>query len=334
MNVTIPRRTAFAAMLAAPAIVAARRPTAAQTPGWAPTRPIRIIVPFAPGQANDIFARLLAEKAGELRWPQQRVIVENRAGAGGAIGMQAAAGAPPDGHTLAFGSLATFAINPAVMRNLPYDVERDFVPVVRVFEGSLVLVVPARSGPADVPGLVARLRGQQGLNYASSGPGSTQHMTAELFLQGLGVRATHVPYRGSGPAMTDLASGAVDFAFESLAAAMPLVQSGLLRPLAVTAPARLPALPDLPTVAEAAGLANFSSRGTGGLLAPARTPAPAVKALFEGFAAALVDPALVQRVTEANLPPIAEGPEPFGAFIRAELAKWREVARRGEIVLD
>ncbi|MBR0664962.1 tripartite tricarboxylate transporter substrate binding protein [Roseomonas hellenica] len=332
MTTPMPTRRGFtAAILAAPALLAGPgRGRAAE--GWAPSRPIRIVVPFTPGQANDIFARLLAEKASELRWPQQRVVVENRAGAGGTIGMQAVAQAAPDGHTLVFGSLATFAINPAIMANLPYDPERDFLPVTRIFEGPLLVVVPARGPDRDLAGLAARLR-TGGLTYASSGPGTTQHLSTELFLQGIGARATHVPYRGSGPAMTDVAGGAVDFAFESAAAAQPLVASGMLRALAVSSARPTPGL-DLPTVAEAASLPGYAVNGSGGVLAPARTPAATIAALHEGFAAAMADATVRARVTEAGTIPLAEGPEAFGRFIRDERRKWAEVARRGAIRIE
>lgn len=324
----ITRRAALP-LLAAPALLS--RPADAQAP-WTPTRPIRVIVPFPPGQANDIFARLIAEKANEGRFGTGRLVVENRAGAGGTIGMQAVATAAPDGYTLGFGSLATLAINPAIMRNLPYDVERDFVPLLRVFEAPLVLAVPARGPFGDLPALIRRAR-EGGLTYASSGPGSTQHMGAELFLQAIGARATHVPYRGSAPAMTDLAAGAVDFAFESTASAGGMIRSGLLRPLAVTTPAREATLPDVPTVAEAA-LPGFSVRGSGGFLAPARTPAPVLEALYEGLSAAANDPGVRARVAETGTTALAEGPAEFAAFIRAEAAKWREVARAADIRLE
>jgi tripartite-type tricarboxylate transporter receptor subunit TctC len=213
------RRCAVSGLLAIPTLLTAAglagggvRPARAQAHpdnGWTPTRPIRIIVPFPPGQANDILTRLIADKAAELRWSQYRAVVENRAGGGGTIGMQAAAQAAPDGHTLVFGSLATFAINPAIMRNIPYDVERDFAPVIRVFEGALLLVVPARGPDVDLAALVRRLRGvgREGLTYASSGPGSTQHMAAELFLQGIGARATHVPLYVTGSSADAISAG-------------------------------------------------------------------------------------------------------------------------------
>ena len=337
MPPTMISRRVAAALLAPPLLTAAGlaggggRPATAQ-PHRFPTRPIRIVVPFPPGQTNDIFARLLADKATELRWRDTRVIVDNRAGGGGTIGMQAVARAAPDGYTLAFGSLATLAINPALMRNLPYDVEREFVPVLRVFEASLLLVVPA-AGPSDVEALLRQSRGGR-LTYASSGPGSTQHMASELFLQRAGVRATHVPYRGSSQAMTDLVAGAVDFAIEAVAVALPLVQAGQLRGLAVTSSERVPQLPSVPTAAEAAGMPGYVAVGSGGLLAPAGTPPEAVQILHDGFRAALADQAVQQRFTDLACSPVNESAAAFGAFIRAERAKWQEVARRGDITLD
>ncbi len=331
----LPRRRALgraaASLLAAGPLAVGSRRAAAQ--GRFPDRPLRIVVPFPPGQANDIFARLLADKASDLRWPQHRVVVENRSGAGGTIGTAAVVQAAPDGHTLVFGSLATLAINPVISRNIPYSVTRDLAPVIRVFEGSLLAVVPARGPDADLAALARRARGG-GLAYASSGPGSTQHMAAELFLQGIGARATHVPYRGSGPALTELAAGAVDFAFESAQAALPLVRGGQVRALGTTSPNRLAALPEVPTVAEAAGLPGFAVAGSGGLLVPARTPEPVVEALHEGFAAAMADAGVRARFAEIGATPLSEGPAAFAAFIRDELAKWRDVARRGDIAID
>ncbi len=331
-SIRAPRRALIVATLALPALRrAGAQPQTA--PGWTPSRPIRVIVPFPPGQANDIYARLIAEKTGDLVWPQHRMVVENRAGAGGTIGMEAAAQAAPDGHTLVFGSLATLAINPAIRRNLPYDPERDFTPILRVFEGALVLVVPADGPDADLPALIARAR-REVLDYASSGPGSTAQMASELFLQGIGAGASHVPYRGSTAALTDVMAGAVDFAFESTAAAMPLVRQGLLRALAITSATRQDGLAEIPTVEEAAPLPGYAAYGAGGFLAPARTPAAVIAALHEGLATAMEHPAVGARIRETGAVPLAEGPDGFATFIRRELDKWREVAQRGGIRLD
>ncbi|MBI0436181.1 tripartite tricarboxylate transporter substrate binding protein [Roseomonas sp. KE0001] len=324
-------RRGLAAVLAAPALLAAARPARAAQP-WTPSKPIRIVVPFTPGQANDIFARLLADKASELSWPQARVIVENRAGAGGTIGMQSVAQSPPDGSTLVFGSLATLAINPAVMSNVPYDPERDFLPIIRIFEGPLVVVVPGKSPDRSLADLVRRIRSGN-LTYASSGPGTTGHLGTELFLQGLDARATHVPYRGSGPALTDVSSGAVDFSFESAAATQPLIASGMLRALAVSSADRVPGM-DLPTVAEAAGLPGYSVSGSGGVLAPAKTPPDVVAGLHAGFARAMTDAKLRARIAEASTRPLSEGPQEFARYIHDERQKWAEVARRGNIRIE
>ncbi|WP_424134974.1 Bug family tripartite tricarboxylate transporter substrate binding protein [Roseomonas chloroacetimidivorans] len=322
------RRAAMGALLGLAGLSAMPRAFAQSYP----SKPIRIIVPFPPGQANDIFCRLLADKASEGRFRANRVVTENRPGAGGTIGMQAVARSAPDGYTLGFGSLASLAINPAIMRNMPYDAERDFVPVIRIFEGPLILVVP-KDGPRDVPELIRKLQAG-GMNYGSSGPGSTQHMGTELFLQSIGAGATHVPYRGAGPMLADLMAGSLGFAMESAASTLPLVREGQLRALAVTSAARRPQLPEVPTLAEAAGLAGFTVLGTGGIVAPAGTPAPVVQILGETLMEAMVDPALRARFDEQGTTPLAEGPAEFAAFLRKEQAKWKGVAERGNIVIE
>lgn len=297
-----------------------------------PSKPVRIIVPFPPGQANDIFCRLIADKISETRFRANRVVTENRAGAGGTIGMQAVARSAPDGYTLGFGSLASLAINPAIMRNMPYDAERDFVPVIRIFEGPLLLVVP-KDGPRNVVELIRKLKAG-GTNYGSSGPGSTQHMGTELFLQSAGAEATHIPYRGAGPMLTDLMAGSLGFAMESAASTLPLVREGQLRALAVTSLARRPQLPDVPALAETPGLAGFTALGSGGIVAPAGTPAPVLQTLSDAFTEAMQDPALRTRFEEQGTTPLAEGPEDFAAFLRAEQAKWKRVAQRANIAIE
>lgn len=326
--VTLSRRNAAQLLLAAAGIVAAPR---AYAQAW-PSRPVRIVVPFPPGQANDIFCRLLADKASEGRFRANRVVTENRPGAGGTIGMQAVARAAPDGYTLGFGSLASLAINPAIMRNMPYDAERDFVPVIRVFQAPLVLLVP-RDGPRDVAELVRKLKAG-GMNYGSSGPGSTQHMGSELFLQGIGAQAQHIPYRGSGPALTDLMAGSLGFVMESTASAIPLVRDGQLRALAVTDTARRPQLPEVPTMAEATGLQDVTTFGSGGIVAPAGTPTAVIETLYAAFGEAMRDPTVRARFEEQATTPLADGPAEFAAFLQAEQAKWKGVAERGKIVIE
>ncbi|WP_338662413.1 tripartite tricarboxylate transporter substrate-binding protein [Pararoseomonas sp. SCSIO 73927] len=325
---TLSRRGAAKLLLAAAGIAAAPR---AFAQAW-PSRPVRIVVPFPPGQANDIFCRLLADKASENRFRANRVVTENRPGAGGTIGMQAVARAAPDGYTLGFGSLASLAINPAIMRNMPYDAERDFAPVIRVFQAPLLLLV-SKDGPRDVAELVRRLRAG-GMNYGSSGPGSTQHMGSELFLQGIGAQAQHIPYRGSGPVMTDLMAGSLGFVMESTASAIPLVRDGQVRALAVTDTARRPQLPEVPTLEEATGLTDVTTLGSGGIVAPASTPPAVIETLHEAFGEAMRDPAIRARFEEQATTPLAEGPAGFAAFLRAEQSKWKRVAERGKIVIE
>jgi tripartite-type tricarboxylate transporter receptor subunit TctC len=315
------------------ALLLAALATPALAQGRFPDRPIRIIVPFPPGQAVDILARILAERAGALRWSQHRVVVENRPGAGGTIGTATAAQAAPDGHTILFGSLAGLAVNPAIMRSLPYDAERDFAPIIRVFEGALLVLVPAASPHQDLAALLAHLR-RGGVTYGSSGPGSTQHVGTEFLLQATGITATHVPYRGSGPALTDLVAGSIEMVLESVTSATPLIRAGQVRALATTSAARLPAFPNVPTVAEAAGLPGFQVLGAGGLLAPARTPQPVIEELHAGFAAAMAEPQVLERFAQLGTVAVSEGPETFGSFLAGERAKWREVARRGNINLE
>ncbi|MCR0985194.1 Bug family tripartite tricarboxylate transporter substrate binding protein [Roseomonas populi] len=322
------RRNAAKLILAGAGLAAAPRAFAQAYP----SKSVRIIVPFPPGQANDIFCRLLADKASEGRFRANRVVTENRPGAGGTIGMQAVARAAPDGYTLGFGSLASLAINPAIMRNMPYDAERDFAPVIRVFQAPLVLLVP-KDGPRDVAELIRKLKAG-GMNFGSSGPGSTQHMGSELFLQGIGASATHVPYRGAGPMLTDLMAGSLGFAMESTASAIPLVRDGGLRALAVTDTARRPQLPDVPTLAEATGLRDSTTYGSGGIVAPAGTPPAVIEALYEAFGEAMRDPTVRARFEEQATTPLAEGPQAFSAFLKAEQAKWKGVAERGKIVIE
>jgi tripartite-type tricarboxylate transporter receptor subunit TctC len=308
---------------------AARAQNAAET---FPNRPVRFVVPFPPGQAADIFARLMADELSR-RWPQ-RVVVENRAGGAGSVGMEAAARSEPDGHTLCIGTSGTLGINPSVQPRLPYDAERDFAPVTNIFTVPLVVVAHPSFEGKDLAGLIAAARARPGeLPYASAGPATAQHMTGEMFAYRLGLKMSHVPYRGSGPAMSDLVAGNVPVMFDSLASALPHVQAGRIRPLAVTSRARVPQLPEVPTVAEAA-VPGFEAAGWSGIVAPAGTPPAILRRINADAVAVLRDPAVAARMMEMGGFPAPGTPAEFGAFIRAEIAKWREVAQAAQVRLD
>lgn len=320
-------------LLAAPLLIAAPaavRPARAQADAW-PTRPVRMIVPFPPGQAADIFARIVADQLS-ARWPQ-RVFVENRAGGAGAIGLDAGARAAPDGYTLTIGTSGTLGINPSVMANLPYDPIRDFAAVSNIFQVPLLLVChpgQAWRSPADV--VAAAKANPGGINYGSAGPGTAQHLTTEMFAHATGIRLTHVPYRGSAPAMTDLIAGNIPLMMDSLTAALPHVRDGRARALGITSARRSPLLPDVPTLAETVA-PGFEAAGWSGVIAPAATPRPLVERISADVRAVLNDPAVRQRIEEQGGIPDPGTPEQFAAFIAAEIAKWKRVAEAAEVRL-
>lgn len=322
----LPRR----ALLATPLLAAA--PHAGAQPAW-PARPLRVIVPFPPGQATDIMARLLAEQLAERLG--QPVVIDNRGGGAAIPGMEAIARAPADGYTLGMASSGPLAINPAVMAALPYDVARDFAPICLVFTTPLIAVAHPSLEVADLAALVARAKAAPGsIDYASGGPGSSLHLAAEAFAQQAGIRLTHIPYRGSAPAMADLVAGNVKLMFDSLAAALPHIRAGRVRALGVTSPARMPQAPEVPTVAEAANLPGFEAIGWAGLIAPANTPAPVVARLAEEALSLVRSQGVAARIealggTAAPLPP-----EAFSRFIASEVTKWSAVARAGNVRLD
>lgn len=320
------RRVLLGAALALPAL----RGAAAQ--GDWPARPVRLLVPFPPGQAADLFGRLMAEELSK-RWPQ-RMVVENRAGGAGAIGMEAVKTATPDGYTLGVGTSGTLGVNPSVMARLPYDAERDFAAITNIFTLPLVFVAHPSFEAANITEMVALARSAPGrVQYASAGPGTAQHMTAEMLAHRLGLQMTHVPYRGSGPAMADLIAGNVKVMVDSLASALPNIQAGRIRALAVTGRARTPQLPQVPTVAETVS-PGFESLGWSGLIAPAGTPATIIRRVNADAVAILRDPAIAARMVELGGFPDPGTPEEFGRFIGAEIAKWREVARAANVRLE
>ncbi len=315
-----------AAALAAPGLLAQER--------W-PVRPVRMIIPFPVGQATDIYGRLFAERLART-WGQS-VVVENRAGASSIIGMEAIKGSAPDGYTLGMVSSGPMAINPSVFSKLPYDSQKDFTPISLAFVAPLVFLVnndvPARS----VAELVALLKRQPGrLSYASGGPGTSQHLACELFKIATQTFAVHIPYRGSGPALTDLIGGQVQFMVDSVSAALTHIQAGRVRALAVTSLQRNSSIANVPTAAESgvAGLKDFEAVGWAGLVAPAGLPAPLREKITRDFLEVLRDDAVVQRVnTSGSVVRALPGAE-FDKFIGTEIAKWSQAARASNTRLD
>jgi tripartite-type tricarboxylate transporter receptor subunit TctC len=319
---------ALAAVIAA----ALAAPPTALAQGAYPSHPVRIVVPFPPGQAADIFARLLAERL-TTAWGQQ-VVVENRAGGGGVPGVMAAKEAAPDGYTLLMGTSGTLGVNPGVYAKLPYDPLKDFAPASNVFIAPLVVIAHPSFDAGSLKELIERARQKPGaINYASAGPGTAQHLSAELFASMAGVQIVHIPYKGSGPAMTDLLGGQVPLMFDSVTAALPHIKSGKLRALAVTIAQRSPQLPDVPTVAEAA-LPGFESAGWSGIVLPAAAPRPIVDKVSADIQKLLREPELRNAILERGSLPDPRTPEQFRAFIAAEVAKWTRVARAANVKLD
>ncbi len=311
------------------AALAAAGPGRAQ-PAW-PTRPVRLIVAFAPGGFTDIAARILAERLSAGLG--QQVVVDNRAGAGGIVGTEAAARSAPDGYTLLMGTISTHAMNVGLYRSLPYDPLRDFAPVSRVATAPNLLVVHPSTGVADVAGLIARAKERPGsLTYGSGGNGTSSHLAGELFKSVARVDLLHVPFRSTAPATSALVAGQVDLMFDTLPSALPHAREGRLRALGVTAPRRLAAAPDLPAVAET--VPGFEMGVWVGLFAPAGTPRPVVERLDAATRGALASPELRARFAELGLEPFPAGPEELGAFLAAEIERWVRVVRGADIRLD
>ncbi len=306
-------------------LVAAALPVGAQT---YPAKAVRLIAPSSPGSGVDIVARFLAQKLGEQL--KQQVVVENRAGAGANLGAEIAAKAPPDGYTLFMGTPA-HTINPSLYRRLNYDVVRDFAPVSLVTVGQYVVVVHPSLPVKTIPQLIGLARAQPGqLNYGSGGPGNATHLAVELFRTMAKVNVVHVPYKGSGPALTDVIGGQVQFMFSNLTAALPHMKSGKLRALAVTGEKRTPIVPDLPTVAEAA-LPGYSVTSWYGLLAPAGTPQDIVSRLNSETMRAMRAPEMKDRLAAEGADPMPSTPAELASLIKTEIAKWAGVVKQAGI---
>jgi tripartite-type tricarboxylate transporter receptor subunit TctC len=302
-----------------------------------PTKPVRIVVPFAPGGTTDILARALAPELAKAFG--QSFVVENKAGAGGNLGADLVAKSPADGYTLLMGTVGTHAINPALYPKMPYDAAKDFAPVTLVAGVPNVLVMnPAKAKAAaisDVRSLIAYARANPGkLNMASSGNGTSIHLSGELFKSMTGTYMVHFPYKGSGPALLDLIGGTMDLMFDNLPSALPQVKAGKLVALGVTSSERSAAIPDVPTVAEAGPVPGFEATSWFGLLAPAGTPADIVQRVQQESARALASPALKERLLSQGAIPGGTSPAEFGRFIAAETKKWAAVVKASGAKVD
>lgn len=293
-----------------------------------PGRPIRVIVPFGAGGTTDLTARIIGpEMARRLGQPW---VVENRAGAGGNVGSEACAKAPPDGHTLCIGTISSHAINNAVYARMPYDNLRDFAPIALISLQPNALFVPASSPANSVAELIALMRARPGsFNYASSGVGTSIHLAGALFAQLTGTSAEHVPYRSSGQLMAELVAGNVQMAFDNISSGLPYVRGGAMKLLGVASPARLAIAPDAPAIAET--LPGFESLTWGALFAPAGTPPAILLRVNREVNAALQAPEVAARFAELGITTRAMTPEEVAAFVAAETQRWGEVARRAQI---
>jgi tripartite-type tricarboxylate transporter receptor subunit TctC len=302
---------------------------------WAqpyPSRPIRIVVPFPAGGTTDLIARAAGQKLTESLG--QPVVVDNRPGAGGNIGAELVAKSPPDGYTLLMGTVGTHAINASLYPKMPYDHVRDFAPIILVAGVPNVLVVNPSLPVNSVQELIAYGKANPGkLNFASSGNGTSIHLSGELFKTMTGVQMAHIPYKGSSPALQDLAGGQVQLMFDNLPSALPLIKAGRLKALAVTSKTRAPALPDVPTVAES-GLPGFEASSWFGLLAPAGTPQPVIAKVNAEIARWLATPEAREKLTAQGANVVGGTPEDFARHIAAETAKWQKVVKESGAKID
>ena len=316
------RRPLFTTLLAAPAALRAQ-------PSF-PSRPIRLVVTFPPGGASDVIGRILSPRI-EARLGQA-LVIDNRPGAGGNIGMDVVAKAPPDGHTVGIGAAGALSVNPSLYPNMPYDPQRDLAPITLLAGIPFVLAASPRLGVRSLAELLARAR-QGPLSLAHGGNGTAMHLSAELLNQLAGVRIEPVPFRGSAPAVTAVVAGQTDLAMVDLASSLGLARGGQIIPLGVTTAARLASLPEAPTLAEA-GLPGYESVGWFGLLAPARTPGPVLELLNAAFTATLREPEVVMRLETAGMVPQPGTAAEFAGFIASETIKWAAVVRAAGTTLD
>ena len=310
------------------ALVIAIMPAAAHAQTY-PTKAIRLVIPFPPGGSTDLTGRVLGAKLGETFG--QQVIVENRPGASGMIGNELVARAAPDGHMLTMGTIGAMSVNVSLFKSVPYDSTRDFAPITLTGNVENLLVVHPSLPVRTVKDLIALAAGKPGmLIFASSGTGNAPHLAGELFKQMAKVNLVHLPYKGGGPAMIDLAAGQVSLSFASMPSSLPFAKSGKLRAIAVGGAKRSPAAPEIPTIAES-GVPGFEVTDWQGLLAPAKTPAAVIERLNRETIRILNEREVKDRLAAAGLVVVTNTPTQFAEFIRAEIDKWGRVIRSAGI---
>jgi tripartite-type tricarboxylate transporter receptor subunit TctC len=296
-----------------------------------PTHALHIVIGFPPGGAIDTIARVIAPKmAAELG---QSVVVENKPGAGGVIGMQAVARAEPDGYTIFMGTMGNFSITPAITKDLPYNVTKDFAPVTEVASSGFVIYVNPQLPIKTVSNLIAYAKANPaGVNFSSSGNGGLPHMAGEMFASTAGIKMTHVPYKGSSPSVNDVVAGQVQLTFEAVAVGLQHVKGGRLRALATMGPQRLAVLPDVPTVAET--IPGFNVTNWFGMAVPAGTQAQRIDRLQKSVVNALKQPDVLKTLEGLGVDPVGDTPAQFGAYIAEELQRWQKVMAEGNIKID
>jgi len=310
-----------AAFLAAPALAQAF-----------PSKPINLVVPFAPGGSTDVVARIIAAQMSQTMG--QQVIVENRAGAGGGVGAAAVAKATPDGYTILMATISTHTLNPLMAKTKLFDPVKDFAPISLLATVPNVLVVHPSLGVNNVQELVALLKREPGKHsYASSGNGTPLHVSGELFKRMTGVDMQHIPYRGGGPAMNDLVGGQVKIMFDNLPPSVPQIRGGTIKALGVTTKTRVPGFETIPTIAEQ-GLPDYETYSWNGILAPAGTPAAVIAKLNAEANKAIADPRVKAKLTDISAVTVGSTPEELSAFIARELGIWEPVIRGANITID
>jgi tripartite-type tricarboxylate transporter receptor subunit TctC len=323
----ITRRRAAPLLALAPALAGARAGAADY-----PTKPIRLIVPYAPGGGADAVARVLARHVGDA--VGQSIVVENRGGAGSIIGTDMVAKAEPEGYVLLLGQSGPISINPAVYKTLPYDPAKDLVPITMTNSYPYVLVVNARLGPQTLQEFVALGKARPGsMNYGTTGVGAANHLVSELFCREAGLKMTHIPYRGTALAVADLVAGQVTLVFSDPVSALPHIQAGTLRALAVTSPQRSPVMAQVPTMIEA-GYPRMEAVAWHGIFAPAGTPQAVVDKLNSEIVKALEKPDISELLAKQAMEPVGSSPQQFAAFLKKDIATWKEVAAAANVSVE